>query len=582
MFSLDPGDGAARDPSEPLFSWLVSLRWIALLGVGFILGLAGPVFDRLPAGSAPWLWAVAGALAAYNAALAWLGPSRGAAGLGSFGAQITIDCLALAAFVHFAGGLENPFLPLFALHVVNANIVLSGRGATRVLLLTVALVAALATEGHGLLAHHCVARPGASHALDLTALAGLGGLVLTLVTLSAFTRFLTQRLHWGRRKLMTTVAELQREKDLLASAQVAVDTERERLQAIIDCMGDAVTFVDARGNVLFSNQRGRALWPAQEQGATPVAFEELMASAGTPGAPPVTKVTFERGGRTFETAHSLVRSAEGETLGLVMVARDLTERLAIEKRLMHDEQMSVVGRLAAAVAHEINNPIGVIFLYSEHALARQPPEPLRENLEIIHRNADACRRIVGGLLNLARPQRPEWRPVNLRRLCREIAEAVRPLALRAGVRVTTDAGEADELAAMADAGMLHQAVLNLAVNAVEAAGAEGAVAIRACSTPGRADGMSHAIEVRDTGPGIAPDELERVFQPFYTTKESGTGLGLWIAENVVRFHHGRIDVESTADAGTIFRVLLPEGATAPAPALLGTGPGTGALLEEAQ
>jgi two-component system NtrC family sensor kinase len=243
----------------------------------------------------------------------------------------------------------------------------------------------------------------------------------------------------------------------------------------------------------------------------------------------------------------------------VLVARDVTDRAALERRLMHDEQMSVVGKLAAAVAHEINNPIGVVVLYSQHALAALPPDnPVYPHLEIIRRNADGCRSIVEGLLKLARPHRPERRPVDLRQLCRETMDSVRPLALRAGVRISGGGHHNGvPIWTQADAAMLRQAVLNLAVNAIEAAGEGDEVSIAAYDTQDR-DVAAQAIEVRDTGAGITPGDLDQLFQPFFTTKPAGTGLGLSVAENIVRSHEGRIEVESTVGTGTTFRIVLPD------------------------
>lgn len=548
------------DSSELLFSWLVRLRWLALLGVASIILLAGPVLGRVPVGSAPWLWSVAVALAAYNTALAVLGPSHGASWLTSFGMQITIDCIALASLVHLAGGVENPFLPLFVLHVVNANIVLSGGGALRVLGLAIALTTAVVlAEGSGVIAHHCLrhgAEPCLSGSVNFRALAVLGGLVLTLVTSSLFTRFLTVRLRQGQQKLVASISELNSEKDKLAHAYAEAEAAHARLQAVIDCMGEAVIFVGPNRNVLLSNRRAREFWGARNPAAD---LEELFEGVSEDRSSLDTVVRFERAGRAFEATYAQVRSVQGETLGQVVAARDITDRLAVEKHLMHEEQMSVVGKLAAAVAHEVNNPIGVVSLYSQHALAMLPSDsPVHSHLETIHRNAESCRKIVSGLLNLARPARPTHRPIDLRQLCREIVDSVHPLVVAAGARISSGSHKSDvPLWAKADAGMLRQAVLNLAVNAIEAIGPGGEISVGAYETQ---DGKvtARAIEVRDTGVGITADEIEKIFQPFFTTKECGTGLGLSIAENVIKSHGGRIDVESVVGTGTVFRVVLPD------------------------
>ncbi len=533
-----------------------------MVGVALVLVLAGPVFGRLPTGVAPWLWTTVAGLLAYNLMLALLGPRRGWPPLTRFAGQIAVDCMTLATLVHLAGGIDNPFLPLFVLHVVNAHIVLSGRAALGVLGLASALIAAMVLgEGSGLVVHHCLrqaSEPCPGGALDLRSLAILGGLLLTLVASSVFTRFLTARLREGQRRLLATIDDLTAEKRELAATRETIEDARARSQAIIDCMSDAVVFLGPEGNLLSCNQPARELWRTGSPPADLHSFRALLdefKNSPVSGA----RSALERGGRAFEATCSQVRSAQGETLGQVMVARDVTDRLALEKHLMHDEQMSVVGKLAAVVAHEINNPIGVVCLYSQHALAQLSPDSaVYQHIETIRRNADSCRTIIGSLLKLARPPRPELQRVDLRQLCREAVDSVRPLGLRAGVRISSGNHASDvPIWAQADAGMLHQAILNLAVNAVEAAGEGDEVSIGAFETQD-GDVAAQAIEVRDTGAGIAPDQIDQIFQPFFTIKETGTGLGLPVAENIVKSHDGRIEVESAVGTGTTFRIVLPD------------------------
>ncbi|MBZ0274407.1 hypothetical protein K8I61_20410 [bacterium] len=555
-------EGTDRESSDAVYGWLVRLRWIALLGVALVLLLAGPVLSMLPAGVAGGLWATAAALAAYNAMLVVMGPRRDRLWLTHFAVQITVDCVALATFVHLAGGPENPFLPLFVLHVVTAGIVMSSRGALFTLGLAIAIVSTIILgEGSGLIPHHCLRGPGAACStgiLDLRAIAQLGGLVLSLVGASLFTRFLAARLRAGQRRLLSTVTELTAERQRLADTRAAIETERSRLQAIIDCMDDAVTFLGPGGIPLFSNRKARDLW---RNGAPPGGYESrgVLPHNGGARAASRARTSFEQGGRAFDAIRSPVRGAKGANLGTVLVVRDVTDRLAMDKRHMHEERMNVVGKLAATIAHEINNPIGVLCLYSQHALAHLSRDnPVYKNLETIRRNAEDCRTIIGNLLKLARSPKPERRRVDLRRLCREVVEFVEPLALRHGIAISGGIHASDvPIWAQADASMLHQALLNLAVNAIEAGGAGDEVSIGAYETQ---DGLSpaQAIEVRDTGAGIAAGDLERIFQPFFTTKQTGTGLGLSVADNIVKGHDGRIDVENAPGRGTVFRIVLPD------------------------
>jgi signal transduction histidine kinase len=132
------------------------------------------------------------------------------------------------------------------------------------------------------------------------------------------------------------------------------------------------------------------------------------------------------------------------------------------------------------------------------------------------------------------------------------------MAVQAGVRVSGGSRPDDyPLWVQADPDMLHQAVLNLAVNAIEACGEGTDVTVGACEV-GRGPSPCRSIEVRDTGPGIAAEDVGRIFQPFFTTKTAGTGLGLAVADNIARSHGGRIDVESSPETGTVFRIVLSD------------------------
>jgi len=543
---LARGEDPAR--ADAVFWWLVRLRWFALAGVAVVIVLSGPLLHHLPPESAGKLWVVLGMLLAYNVALAMLGPRR-SPWMGRFAAQLVADCTALAALAHFAGGIENPFLPLFVLHVVNANIVLGKRSATFVLVVAVVLLTGVTLgEGTGVLTHHCLRHgdvPCSAVTLGLWELSVLGGLVMTLTASSVFTRSLTSRLQDSQVRLVDTVGALR-------TTRSTIERERSRLQAIIDCMGDTVMFADADGQVILSNQRARELDPGTLR-ALSERFESLEE-----GRTSYAHTSFEHGERTLEITASVVRSKHAEPIGMVIVARDITERLQLERHLQHDERMSVVGKLAAAVAHEINNPIGVISLYSQHALAKLPSgSPIQTHLETIRRNAESCAKITGDLLQLARPRKPERRPVDLHMLCTEVAQTVTPLATRAGVRLRASDRESDEpVWAPGDADQLRQAVLNLALNAIEAAGAGDTIMVVAYEDPAP-DADERIIEVRDSGAGMSTEVQEKLFQPFFTTKATGTGLGLAVVDNIVSAHAGRIEVDSEEGHGTVFRIVLP-------------------------
>ncbi len=366
----------------------------------------------------------------------------------------------------------------------------------------------------------------------------------------------------------TTVEQLERAQEELAAARRCIDEERSKLQSAIDCMEEAVIFSDPQGRVTAKNRAAQDLWAALcgpsgslEKCHTKDAFTALatlfdrIVDMGDEQQV-YTHPTFERRGHTFEATYSLVRTQDGEPKGLVMVARDITEQRAVEQRTMHEERMSVVGKLAAAVAHEINNPIGVISLYGQLARSQLPPDSsVREHLDTILRNADACRKIVGDLLALARTRKPQHGAVDLPALCGEVVQSLLPLAERAGIQLRM-AESPGALEVEGDAGELRQAVLNVTLNAVEATEAGGVVTVGVSELRGH-DAPGRVIEVRDTGSGIADDDLVHLFRPFFTTKATGTGLGLSIVKSIVDGHAGRIEVGSALGRGTVLRIFLP-------------------------
>ncbi|ABS28329.1 GAF domain-containing protein [Anaeromyxobacter sp. Fw109-5] len=222
-----------------------------------------------------------------------------------------------------------------------------------------------------------------------------------------------------------------------------------------------------------------------------------------------------------------------------------------QRQLIQQERLAALGELSAVVAHEVRNPLGVIFnsLGSLRRLLR-PAGDAKLLLDIVGEEADRLNRIVGDLLDFARPSDPQLRPERLERV---VEEAIHTALAQnpQGVEVSRDVDP--ELPAVPiDARLVRQAVINVAVNAIQAMPRGGRLTVRVR----REDGTA-ALDVEDTGPGI-PDEVKhRIFEPFFTTKASGTGLGLAVVKRIVDGHGGELVVHSRPGAGTLFRIRLP-------------------------
>jgi PAS domain S-box-containing protein len=276
---------------------------------------------------------------------------------------------------------------------------------------------------------------------------------------------------------------------------------------------------------------------------------------------------YRKDGREFISEWHItpIRNQQGNITHLVSIQRDITERRRAEAELQQQrealhqsEKLATMGQLLAGVAHELNNPLSVVM--GQAALLRQSIRSKRqmERADKIVQAAERCARIVNNFLALARQRPPERHPVHLNQVVREAVELLAyPLRVDS-VEVYFDLAEALPVL-RADAHQLHQVVVNLVANAHQA--------MRETPLPRRltlATGVVESggrvwLEVRDTGPGIAPEVYERIFEPFFTTKPPGvgTGLGLSLCQGIVAGHGGVISVVRPEAPGAVFRVELP-------------------------
>ncbi|MDF1503799.1 ATP-binding protein, partial [Roseisolibacter sp. H3M3-2] len=249
------------------------------------------------------------------------------------------------------------------------------------------------------------------------------------------------------------------------------------------------------------------------------------------------------------------------------------EERRLAEQLRQAEKMAALGELVAGVAHEINNPLTGISAFAELLLEDGLSAEQRESARLIKREADRAVGVVRDLLAFSRKTEPEHQALRVDALLEHLLR-MRGYALRAaGIALTLDL-PADLPAVHGDEAKLQQVFLNLLLNAEYALrdASPPRLTVRARAA-GPADGLAGpglAVEVQDTGVGIAPDALARIFEPFYTTKPpgEGTGLGLSVSYGIVQAHGGEIAVRSAPGQGTTFTVLLPAVPPAPAGAAL--------------
>ena len=268
-------------------------------------------------------------------------------------------------------------------------------------------------------------------------------------------------------------------------------------------------------------------------------------------------------GVPVELSAAPLRGGEGKELGVIGVFRDLTKVQQLEDRLRRSDRLAAIGELAAGLAHEIKNPLTSLLTFSRHLSRRfEDPEFRQKFLSVVPRELERINNIVERLLELARPAPLTFKPLRLPALLERVLELYGDRLEAQSVRVTRD-WRRDVPAVWADQEALYRALVNLVTNALDAMPRGGSLALRVGWSEGellggpRAGGRRVAIEVEDSGMGIAAADLDRVFNPFFSTKEGGTGLGLALTQKIVEDHGGSIDVRSVPGAGALFRIVLP-------------------------
>ncbi len=357
--------------------------------------------------------------------------------------------------------------------------------------------------------------------------------------------------------------------------ETQVTETKEYLQNLIDSASDIIYTLDRDGYITFLNKMGQevtgyTLEPGEKAHYTQYIVEKNLAEAeghfreSIRGRPQryATSIIGADGGLIHILLNTSPIRKDDEIVGVLGIAKDITERKQMEALLLQASKMAAIGELAAGVAHEINNPVGIIsgtaeqlqFLIDRH---RDQPELVAEkivkHLETIYEQADRCKRITQGLLSFARRTEIRSTNVDLAGLVNETVSLLKNRAVTENKKIETRIDDGLP-APTADPHLLGQVFLTLVNNALDAVRENGTVTVAA-----RGEGDAVIIEVADDGAGIAEENLKKIFDPFFTTKPigKGTGLGLSICFGIVERMNGEISVDSTPGRGATFSVRLP-------------------------
>jgi signal transduction histidine kinase len=359
------------------------------------------------------------------------------------------------------------------------------------------------------------------------------------------------------------------------------------LESAVEQLEDAVAIVNARGELLFTNPAMRTLLPQAAPGGTLEAVlpadhplrrlsEQTFVSRQSRGP---LSAPFGDSGERLVMTHA-INDPKGDLVGIMLIARNMEYLSEVQSTVRYSRKLAALGRLSAGVAHEVKNPLNAMMIHLELLRQQVAPAPARvsrtavaqghavssgpavverpmdrgeaiQHVDVIAHEIRRLDEVVQGFLKFSRPEDLTLQPLAVRALLDELVPIVKPEADRARVQLIVDCEGAPDV--NGDPAMLRQAFLNLALNACQAMPNGGTLRIRCESARGR----RVAITFTDTGVGIAPADLQRIFDLYFTTKEKGSGIGLSMVYRTVQMHDGEIEVQSTPGAGTTFRLLLP-------------------------
>jgi signal transduction histidine kinase/PAS domain-containing protein len=404
----------------------------------------------------------------------------------------------------------------------------------------------------------------------------------------------------------TVSEQLSADRSLLAG-------QKANLQTAVEHLEDAVALFNPSGELLFSNPAMQPALPGDAigralQGLLPnghpyrTLVEETLATRRSRGPvqsqrhPTEPVVVASSGSGSHAAAGAEVKGADeelimthaivgtsGELVGVLLVSRNLAHLSRMQSTLAYSRKLVALGRLTAGIAHEVKNPLNAMMIHLEllrtkiraTQVAAQPepvaaaggmlglgpgraaalPAPVQgalEHVSIIESEIRRLDEVVQGFLKFTRPEDLRLQPVKVHGLMDEILPIIETEASKHNVKVTVDVPPSVP-AVNGDSAMLRQAFLNLAINACQAMPNGGSLRLKA----GPSSRARVEVIVQDTGVGIAPEHLSKIFNLYFTTKEKGTGIGLSMVYRIIQMHDGEVEVQSTPGRGTTFRVLLP-------------------------
>jgi two-component system sensor histidine kinase PilS (NtrC family) len=544
--------GSARD-QRTTGSRKLRLVWVMLLRVGLISVLLGATIILNYRSDDPFagpstrllLFLIAATYLGTIVYAFWYRSDKAIELLARF--QLVLDLVFWACLTFATGGIVSGFTFLFDLWVIVSAIVLGGRAAfysaAASVIILLGLTAAMSSG---------VLQPLSDQvAVDLSSREIYYFLVVNIAALFVVAGLVNSLVE----RLETAGMGLEEErKQRLDLAQLHAD--------MIRSLTVGIATIDLNLEILMMNPAGRTILGLGNESIEGQAIERWLPDAANRDVPNASLLTRVNGiGIRFDGEHipleyivAPLTGSDGARRGFIVVFSDLTEVLRLEAELERSRRLAALGELAASLAHEIRNPLGAVS-GSFQMLARSAGlvEENSSLVDIISVEIRRMERLIGDMLEYVRPKQMNFSPVDIGKLADEVVRAFSMGQDSEDRLISTEIEPKADLTAKVDCSQIRQVLWNLLRNAAQATEAGDRIEISS-----REDRGLVIVEVRDTGRGIAEENLKSVFDPFFSTRELGLGLGLALCRRIVREHGGTIVAIPREKRGSIFRVTLPK------------------------
>jgi len=355
------------------------------------------------------------------------------------------------------------------------------------------------------------------------------------------------------------------------STRTALENMRSYTSNIIESMTSGLVSLDADGHVVTVNAGARSILGLGDAPVDTLDMEHVMriepaadrdeldrVLAGAREALETeTRVVGKSGPVPVALSASSLRDEDGERAGTVLLIRDLREIEELKDAVERERHLASLGRLAAGVAHEVRNPLSSLKGFAQFFRTKFKPGSEEERYsDIMIEEVERLDRVVQELLDFARPVTPDRKPVASGTIVEEALALVSEDAQFKRVSITMKLGvQLPDV--LVDSMQIRSALLNVLLNAIESMGEGGTLTIETSAGESADGAPAVTISVTDTGEGMSPDEVGKLFEPFYTTKPTGTGLGLTVVSRILEQNGGRVSVTSSEGLGTTFSLVLP-------------------------